>query len=73
MAIRHSMNTYLVFGPCLYAATSRLIDIDISQLLRKSLIKPTLTGWHPVCKPRASMFIEDWASLGRERCLRSSV
>lgn len=41
---------FRVFGSCLYAATSRLIDIDISQLLRNPLIKPTLTGWHPVCK-----------------------
>jgi alpha-beta hydrolase superfamily lysophospholipase len=41
---------YFVFGPCLYAATSRLIDIDISELRRNPLIKATLTGWHPECK-----------------------
>ena len=46
---------YFVFGPCLYSATSRLIDIDISQLLQNRLIKPTLIGWHPECKPHASM------------------
>lgn len=49
---------YLVIGPCLYGATSRPSDIDISQLLRNPLIKPTLTGWHPVCK-RFSRYDKD--------------
>jgi len=51
--IRHSMKRYLVFGPCLYAATSRLIDIDISQLLRNLLIK-RVNFWHMHCSEKKS-------------------
>ena len=42
---------YLVFGICLYAATSRLIDIDISDLRRNPLIK-RINFWHMHCSEK---------------------